>query len=272
MTPSSSTAATKGNHIRNFVQRSTPFAPSNVAKNALMVNKADSSVANHEETCPKCAGNHYLFRCSDFINHSPRHRYGLAKQLRVCLNCLRPSHSATSCTSSRKCRHCSQPHHSLLHFYNNRKSDPSAPAADLQNSGVWSSAPTVAYANDAPSSSAADVDTRVILTNSHSRSTLLLSTVALEAQSRFGSYQRCRTLCDSGSQSSFIAERCFRRLGPVRSKASTCLTGLSPTAIPSCLGITTCTICPVGYDPAFSLELIILENICSHLLDLLLGV
>ena len=69
------------------------------------------------DACVLCNSSHPLFRCALFKQKTPKERYYLVKDSKLCINCL-GSHGgpARSCRSKQSCLHCGGRHHSLLHF------------------------------------------------------------------------------------------------------------------------------------------------------------
>lgn len=74
-------------------------------------------VASQKPSCLYCNKQHYIYTCPEFINLTSRQRYQhLQKIGNICINCLRPGHSATTCKSS-GCKLCNARHSSLLHYH-----------------------------------------------------------------------------------------------------------------------------------------------------------
>jgi hypothetical protein len=65
--------------------------------------------------CPKCKQSHSLYQCEEFLNLPINNRIDEVKRLKVCFNCLRPSHDAKSYRSNSTCKNCANKHHTLLH-------------------------------------------------------------------------------------------------------------------------------------------------------------
>lgn len=70
--------------------------------------------------CDVCSEAHMTFKCEQFLNLSPSERFEKAKQLQLCINCLKSSHKTSTCKSS-KCKTCQKLHNTLLHFDENEK-------------------------------------------------------------------------------------------------------------------------------------------------------
>ncbi|XP_055912786.1 uncharacterized protein LOC129946567 [Eupeodes corollae] len=65
--------------------------------------------------CPICKGEHVIYTCQKFLNATPKERWQLSKQAKLCLNCLRHD-KQLQCFSKRNCHHCNKKHHSFLHM------------------------------------------------------------------------------------------------------------------------------------------------------------
>jgi len=75
-----------------------------------------SATNSNHLICLFCdARDHYLSKCSRYLNLSPNLQYREAKKLHLCLNCLRKGHSLQQCKSTH-CKYCRMKHHSLLHM------------------------------------------------------------------------------------------------------------------------------------------------------------
>ncbi|XP_066587663.1 uncharacterized protein [Prorops nasuta] len=66
--------------------------------------------------CAHCGSNHLLYQCKDYLALTPQARSKFAFSQNLCINCLRPGHRCSNCSSSSRCRKCSKMHHTLLHF------------------------------------------------------------------------------------------------------------------------------------------------------------
>lgn len=76
---------------------------------------------------------HSIFKCESFLKLSINDRIGAAKQLKLCLNCLRDSHHSWKCPKS-KCFKCRKAHNTLLHREDYNKND-HGPESVRTNSG-----------------------------------------------------------------------------------------------------------------------------------------
>jgi len=155
------------------------------------------------------ARDHYLSKCSRFLNLSPNLRYREAKKLHLCLNCLRKGHSLQQCKSTHS-KYCRMKHHSLLHMNHDTSATStsfSSPSCDPASSS-----------QPLPSTSSALVSCS--LTSSHPDHHLLspppktlnilpidyvlLPTAIIYVRNRIGAFMPCRAILDSASQLNFI--------------------------------------------------------------------
>jgi len=84
-------------------------------------NKSRSFVNNVSvQNCVNCAGSHSLAKCEKFLSLTVKQRSTLAREKRVCFNCLRSGYFTLKCSSKTRCVHCRRMHHSLLHSEENR--------------------------------------------------------------------------------------------------------------------------------------------------------
>ncbi|XP_071653000.1 uncharacterized protein [Temnothorax longispinosus] len=74
------------------------------------------SFVTNTADCPVCKEPHYVSKCAQFLKLSPRERQAKARDLKLCLNCLRSGHGLKDCPSEWTCRSCGMKHHTLLHF------------------------------------------------------------------------------------------------------------------------------------------------------------
>ena len=73
--------------------------------------------AKENRHCVACdADNHVIWHCYQFCKMSVRERKGLAKQKRLCFNCLGLAHKVFQCHSKARSKTYQQSHDSLLHW------------------------------------------------------------------------------------------------------------------------------------------------------------
>ena len=65
--------------------------------------------------CSLCHEKHYCYHCSKFKAFTPKQRREHATANKLCINCLKPNHTAEQCRSLYRCSVCTQKHNSLVH-------------------------------------------------------------------------------------------------------------------------------------------------------------
>lgn len=243
----SSSATTSGHGSTKHSSRSEG------KKSQTFLSTSDTST---KQFCFYCKGNHPYSGCRDFLNLDPHKRFEAAKSARVCLNCFGSSHSVKQCSSNRSCKHCAHRHHSLLHF--------------VKSQSTTSGEATPHSDERAPTASTVAMSSLPAFGNSRSSSrcntTVLLATACVEIQDKWGNYQVVRALCDSGSQSSFLTDRCRKRLGLQMNRSSTPISCLGHVTLGASQGTIDCTLRPVGATtPIFEISTLVLPNICGKL-------
>ncbi|XP_044740017.1 uncharacterized protein LOC123301344 [Chrysoperla carnea] len=155
--------------------------------------------------CPKCKGDHTLFKCHKFMSLTPTERVHVVKAHNLCFNCLHSNHGVKNCSSNSSCRKCSKRHHTLLHFHH--KSD----ANGKDNSEVLKGNPSTSSVSveSKPSPPVSLCSTSELV---QSKYTVLLATAQVHVASHFGENFLFRFLIDSASQCNFITQRCCQRL------------------------------------------------------------
>ena len=142
--------------------------------------------ANVDPNCIACKSNtHPLYNCKIFQAYPHSRKLSMAKDNRLCLNCLKPGHFVANCPSSQKCKKCNKSHHTCLHL-NNKEVTPTS--------------------STTPSSDEAPTDPPVVTNVSQLgiRRQVLLTTCQIPVKGPDGSTSRARALLDSASAASFI--------------------------------------------------------------------
>jgi hypothetical protein len=129
--------------------------------------------SNPNNNCPKCKQSHSLYQCEEFLNLPINNRIDEVKRLKVCFNCLRPSHDAKSCRSNSTCKNCANKHHTLLHQARRQEINLNQSACSNQTTQI------------------------------------MLSTAVVHCKDTNGRIHMCRAMLDQGSQQHLItAELC----------------------------------------------------------------
>lgn len=152
--------------------------------------------SNASVKCDVCAEAHMTFNCEQFLNLTPPERFEKAKQLHLCINCLKSSHKTSNCKSS-KCKTCQKLHNTLLHFDGNEKQ----------------------------STSKSNVNSIVATSRNHDHG-VVLATALVELQGPTQRFQ-ARVLLDSGSQSCLITRSLCEKYKLVQYKTKTGVQGIN---------------------------------------------
>ncbi|XP_063218586.1 uncharacterized protein LOC134528849 [Bacillus rossius redtenbacheri] len=186
--------------------------------------------------------------CPKFIKSSPKDRYKIAKEHKLCLNCLSPSHASKDCSSS-SCRYCGSRHHSLLHFEQQTAINP-GPGKDASTTLIEPNPATVAVAAALPSEAR----------------TVLLSTAQVHVFDSSGTPMVVRALLDTASQASFVTESCLQRLRLTRRRSHLPVQGLANTSVNVAKSCASIVMAPVGStSPQFAVDVFVISRITSSL-------
>lgn len=193
---------------------------------------------NFAITCPKCANQHGLYNCKEFLCLSPEEKLKSVDDLDVCKNCLF-SHNNKQCTSKKTCKHCNEPHSSILHD-----------AIEIAKS----------------KSKQSNVGQRVSQHLTQNASTdVLLATAQVKVITDDGNCITLRALLDQGSQVTLITERAAQKLQLKRSKMSAVISGIGTAPTTKCKGVTQLTIQALYSDFTVHTEALILQTLTNKL-------
>ena len=135
--------------------------------------------------CVVCNEDHRIYDCPTFKSKSIKDRIAEVAKLKLCSNCLRLGHYASTCRLG-PCRECKRRHNSLLHIPNNQ--------------------------NVVSNTDQTNNDTLVNFAKQHFNQ-ILLSTAIVEVMNPHTKRsERVRALLDCGSQSSFISQSLKQKL------------------------------------------------------------
>ncbi|XP_059083353.1 uncharacterized protein LOC131880688 [Tigriopus californicus] len=177
--------------------------------------------------CPKCLADHRLSDCDEFRGLDGNGRMRFAQDNKICFGCLNQGHMSRQCRSKRSCPKCGRSHHPSLHEGDSKPNSAS--------------------------------------TNTISRSqNVILGVIAIRCSGPSGDII-VNGLVDEGSDSSFISEKIFKRLGLDHSCPGTLLvhgtTGM--TRLRSYEG--TVQVGQVGGGEKYNLEVRSLPVVCKGL-------
>ena len=238
------------NHCQALEMSHMTLAQPSTSKRAtLLVGSGAPSMDRSK--CTVCTGVHSINRCDQFLSKRPRERYDVARQLGLCINCLRPRHNVSKCQSSGTCKLCQSKHNTLLHFEKsatNANDNPSASSTSL--------------AIHCKLASTKKVNTLSNLTNT---SPMLLSTVTFEIKDFNGRFQKARAILDTASHVNFITRSCKQRLGLISTKSPVTVEtlGQSSSVISDAVR---CVVTPHGKPTeTFDFDAFVVPTICGNM-------
>lgn len=87
--------------------------------------------AAKNKSCVMCEGAHTIYACPEFKENTPVQRHEIARQRRLCFNCLAPGHRTDTCKCETRCQECKKPHHTLIHGFWLTKAAESSDSEDV---------------------------------------------------------------------------------------------------------------------------------------------
>ena len=94
--------------------------PTKHTKKIQSIPEISSLVTQKKQTnrfkCINCGGDHLLYKCTEYVDRSPKAKLSFVKSKRLCFNCLQP-HQVKVCESKHRCyvKSCKSKHHTSLH-------------------------------------------------------------------------------------------------------------------------------------------------------------
>nr|CAH7739404.1 unnamed protein product [Callosobruchus chinensis] len=176
------------------------------------------------QVCLLCKKDHALSSCSVFVKLNINERIDRAKQLRLCLNCLKPGHFSRICRAS-TCKKCNYKHHVLLHIEKARHQPATAQNTDHEASRSAHET----EGQQSISNSSEGAGNSVALSAYSSRNYALLSTALVRVVGTNGKSFIVRAVLDSGSQSSYLIADLCDTLGIQKEKINLTVEGINNT-------------------------------------------
>ncbi|XP_044573414.1 uncharacterized protein LOC123257658 [Drosophila ananassae] len=171
-------------------------------------------------------------------------RVSFAKENALYYNCLKPGHGVRKRKSTFKCRQCKGQHHSLLHLQRTQQAIGTiAQTGEDQEDPSAHSTVTTSHIAQAEGSTAivcAQGTANIQQSTGWNRSTL--PTAMVNVRNANGDLVACRLLLDTGSELSYISERCIQTLGLARTPSRILVTGISSTKADTTRGCSTISI------------------------------
>ena len=93
----------------------TPSTAPRAAPSGSYNSVQNREIAPCKYNCSLCPEKHYCYHCSIFKSFSPKQRKDHVTANALCVNCLKPNHTAEQCRSLYRCAVCKLKHNSLVH-------------------------------------------------------------------------------------------------------------------------------------------------------------
>ncbi|KAH8356660.1 hypothetical protein KR084_009591, partial [Drosophila pseudotakahashii] len=204
-----------------------------------------SMVAVEGSGCTKCnSTEHTLYGCQQFLDMSGMQRRSFVKEKSLCYNCLRSGHGVSKCKSTYKCRQCKGNHHSLLHVQANPQAigNLAQIAGEDERNVSASNNISVTLSHFAQGEGTQSVVCAQGTAKSAQETEVkrsILPTAMVYVQNTKGDHVTCRLLLDTGSELSYVSERCIQALGLTRSASRILVTGISSVKADTTRGCST---------------------------------
>ncbi|XP_031638124.1 uncharacterized protein LOC116350465 [Contarinia nasturtii] len=163
--------------------------------------------------CKLCSDNHPIRICSKFLSFPSNERESTVERLRLCRNCLSPTHLVAACKSPKNCRECGSRHHTLIHPYHRQ-----AISASTNNSHTNNENHTNNNSVNSTHSIAQNSGNPIYRSNHnqtinlHSFRQVLLATTIVKVRASTGDYVPLRALFDQGGDGTSISESAIQLL------------------------------------------------------------
>lgn len=165
----------------DFNQHSNNFNSNNFA----------NKTKNNQKKCSLCSENHFIAECKQFLSKASVECFEIAKNKKLCINCLSNSHAKRECKSAFNCKKCKARHHTLLHF-DNKTTQVREIASNV--SEIQKSTDNISYS---------------ITRNDNFA---MLATAMAGVLTKSGEKVIMRILVDMGSQAAYISENALQTL------------------------------------------------------------
>ncbi|ODM86985.1 hypothetical protein Ocin01_19697, partial [Orchesella cincta] len=183
----------------------------------FILERMDPETLNNK--CPLCKSEHNLFKCQIFLSIPLNEKHEIVKKFNLCFNCLRSDHRINDCRSQSKCRTCSRKHHSLLHREN---------AFNTNSTAHYNPNDGAPPANETSGTSSSNPNFQWIRRWIKDKCSFSNSNRQRNGQRR--NLHPVRVLLDTGSEASFISEKCVLGLGLQRRRSEVVVTGISSSS------------------------------------------
>ncbi|KAF2882156.1 hypothetical protein ILUMI_24012 [Ignelater luminosus] len=146
--------------------------------------------------CVNCKQQQIIQNCESFLKLDAQLRNKRARELKVCLNCLRGGHFLSNCNSRSTYKKCHRKHHTLIHLEVNKANETIPIPQQIVNENTITNTSNQTNSTTNLSSSTLNAQT-------------LLSTAMVKVNDTEHNSHQIRVLLDSAFQSNFVSEGLF---------------------------------------------------------------
>ncbi|KAM8701434.1 hypothetical protein ACLKA7_017693, partial [Drosophila subpalustris] len=207
-----------------------------IATEQPKVKRSSQALVAMEVSCAKCnSKEHTLYTCPQFSDLTVEQRRTFVKERTLCFNCLKAGHISRKCESKYTCKNCQGRHHTLLHSLNSNgqttggRTQPGM--QEQHNLGTHQDTMVtishISRAQDEKWVECIHGTSTTTRTKTQDLRKGALPTAQVWVQNAQGSNTLCRVLLDSGSELSYISERCIQALGIARTPSRILVSGIS---------------------------------------------
>lgn len=152
-----------------------------------------------QNKCSLCSENHLLTECEQFLSKSASECFDIAKNKKLCINCLSSSHIKSHCKSKFNRNKCKKRHHTLLHLdgKNEQLKEFAANISEIQKN-----------------------EEEFNFSITRKNNFVMLATATVCVLSKSGEKVIMRILIDQGSQASYITENALQTLKLPKQKSA----------------------------------------------------
>lgn len=210
---------------------------SHVAGTSQNHNNSNKAVkSKRSRSCTLCNSNHPIYACEMFLNLSINDKLKHIEQNKLCHNCLRAGHVATSCWFG-PCKRCNLKHNSLIHV----DSDSDDSGASTSSAVAHIAQPVSQNNNNQAKGSQAFHATALTANSLYDQQQdsnqleqsilepVLLSTALVEIADKYNNYHTVKALLDNGSQHCFISKGLCNTLDIPLLQSTVQITGVGST-------------------------------------------
>ncbi|XP_061388208.1 uncharacterized protein LOC133323285, partial [Musca vetustissima] len=223
---------------------------------------AQYNTNTNSNRCILCAKNHILRNCPRFNNMSASQRIEVAKEKRLCNNCLASGHTSQECVSMHRCMQCRKKHHTKLHLTNNSQQQSSANIVARENNYIQSRTETHFTTDESSSDLSSGTNVQTLATINHDD--VMLPTALVQIM-HSGQKFTVRALLDSASKKTFITNKIVNRIGITTKKEDFQISGLSGIIVTNANKSCYITLCVDKTPFELEAEVIVVRNLTSLL-------